>query len=309
MIAKQIKGKDFKAALAYNMKKLDLPPDSKALVLGSTFSSLSEKSINQEIYVSKSLRPNLKKFFYHTALSFHPSEKINNIKMKAIGETYLEKNGFNNHSYIMFRHRDADHPHMHILVSRIGFDGNVVSDSNDYYRSEKSVREIEQEFGLMVNVSSKMAMRKAVTVDEIEMIKRTGKPSEKLVLQAKLTSVLSKSRSFSDFIVMSEQEGINLQFNQASTGLGTGISYLHNGYKFKGQGLGNQYKFSQIAKILQYEQQTEHQRISTANERAVNAFQREERRTPEHSRAGGKNSIRNNQSIQKNPRQTRGFRR
>lgn len=267
MIAKQIKGLDFSAALAYNFRKTELTSGKKAIVLGSNFSKNTQETIKKEMYVSRSLKPNLKRFFYHTALSFYPEEKISDNTMKSIAETYLEKNGFNQHSYIIFRHRDADHPHMHILVSRIGSDKTVLSDSNDYQRSEKTVREIEQEFNLIPTLSSKLAEKKAMTMVEIEMMKRTGKPSYKLILQEKLDRILDQSKTITDFITNAEKEEINLLFNQASTGRVSGISYMYDGFKAKGQALGNKFKFLNIAKKLNYGQEADHQRISAANER------------------------------------------
>ena len=101
-----------------------------------------------EVKMMRMLRPNLQKYFYHTSINFPPSENITNALMKQIGLDYLNANGFNQHQYMMFRHHDADHPHLHILVNRIGFDGTVVSDSNDYARSEKVLRELEKKYNL-----------------------------------------------------------------------------------------------------------------------------------------------------------------
>lgn len=303
MIAKQIKGLNFNAALMYNFKKMQLDADQKAIILGSNYARNTPESINIELYTSRRLRPNLKRFFYHTALSFHPQDQFSDNTMKSIAETYLEKNGFNQHSYIIFRHRDADHPHMHILVSRIGFDGTVVSDSNDYYRSENAVREIEQEFDLIPTISSKHAERKALTMVEIEMMKRTGNPSHKMILQEKLDMLLDKSINIQDFIIECEKEGINLQFNQASTGRVSGISYLYDGFKAKGQALGNKFKFLNIAKKLNYGQETDHQRISAANERTRNRIGEESKpsRTTESSIDTGTNqtNIRKNRGIRR----------
>ena len=57
--------------------------------------------------------------------------------------------------YIMFRHEDAGHPHFHILVNRIGYDGSVVSDSNDYARSEKVLRDLERKYNLTQVIGSR----------------------------------------------------------------------------------------------------------------------------------------------------------
>ncbi|GAC1314047.1 MAG: hypothetical protein NVSMB24_38200 [Mucilaginibacter sp.] len=129
MTADQVKGKGFKGALSYNLKKLE---QGVASVLGNSFIETNLESILKEVSLVKMLRPNLKKYFYHTSLNFPPSENLADEKIKKIAGEYLDQMGFNQHQYIIFRHFDADHPHLHILVNRIGYDGTVVSDSNDF---------------------------------------------------------------------------------------------------------------------------------------------------------------------------------
>ena len=50
---------------------------------------------------------------------------------------------------------------LHILVNRIGFDGTVVSDSNDYARSEKVLRALEKKYNLTEVLPSKQAKERS----------------------------------------------------------------------------------------------------------------------------------------------------
>jgi len=117
MTGNQIKGKGFRGALRYNLEKVN---KGLAEVLDHSFVEVSEKMILKEIAIVKVLRPNLQKFFYHTSINFPPAENLSNEVMKQIAHDYLEQNGFTQHQFILFRHYDADHPHLHILVNRIG---------------------------------------------------------------------------------------------------------------------------------------------------------------------------------------------
>lgn len=171
MTANQIKGKGFKGALRYNLEKLE---KGMAEVLDHSFANVNEKSIMKEIQMVRVLRPNLQKFFYHTSINFPPQEEISNELMMQIANDYLKGNGFNQHQFIFFRHFDANHPHLHILVNRIGYDGQVLSDSNDFAQSEKVLRDLEVKFNLTQVPSSKQATIRAPTKDELEMMRRTG---------------------------------------------------------------------------------------------------------------------------------------
>lgn len=166
--------------------------------------------------------------------------------MNIIANEYLNNMGFDQHQHAIFRHYDADHPHIHILVNRIGYDGTVISDSKDYQRSEKVLRELEKQHGLTEVISSRQAQERAMTKNELEMMKRMNVPSSKMQLQEIIKDVLSKKPDAAQFINALEAKGINVLFNQASTGFISGISYGYEGMQFKGAHLGNAYKWQAI---------------------------------------------------------------
>ena len=190
--------------------------------------------------------------------------------MKKIGQVYLNANGFNQHQYMMFRHHDADHPHLHILVNRIGFDGTVVSDSNDYARSEKALRALEKKYNLTQVLPSKQAKERSMTKNELEMMKRTNMPSQKMAMQIILKDVLQSKYKMStnEFIANLQAKGVDVLFNQASTGYVSGISYSYQGMTITGAKLGNDFKWSSIKNTINYEQERDRTTIHEANVRS-----------------------------------------
>lgn len=264
MTANMIKGKSFRGALRYNLEKVE---KGVAEVLSHSFVDVSEKIIMKEIQMVKVLRPNLQKYFYHTSINFPPGEDLSNEKMNEIGNEYLKAAGFNLHQFIMFRHSDADHPHLHILVNRIGYDGKVVSDSNDFARTEKVLRELEKKYNLTQVISSKQALKRAVTKDEVEMMKRTDEPSVKLKLQEIIANVLQSNPKMNtaSFIEALQAQQVNVKFNQASTGFVSGITYGYDGMIMTGSKLGNEYKWTTIKNLIDYDQQRDRVRIQETN--------------------------------------------
>jgi hypothetical protein len=262
MTADQVKGKGFRGALMYNLNKVNT---GKAEVLNMSFAELKERSIMEEIKMVRMQRPNLAKYFYHTSLNFPPYENLGNEQMNIIANEYLNNMGFDQHQYLIFRHYDADHPHLHILVNRIGYDGSVVTDSKDYKRSEAVLRKLEKQHGLTEVTSSKQAQERAMTKNELEMMKRTDSPSVKMKLQVILKEVLSKRVTTEQFISQLEAKSINIRFNQASTGFISGISYGFEGMQFKGQHLGNSYKWSSVKNSISYEQERDRAAVHQAN--------------------------------------------
>jgi hypothetical protein len=281
MTGSQVKGKSFRGALRYNLEKV---AQDKAEVLDSSFANTTEPRIMKEVDMMRVLRPNLKKYFYHTSINFPKDENVSNELMTKIGREYMEANGFNQHQYMMFRHYDASHPHFHILVNRIGYDGSVVSDSNDYARSEKVLRDLERKYNLTQVVGSREAKERALSNNEIIMMKRTNDPSAKVAMQVILGEVLKSKDQMStnEFISNLEARGVNVIFNQASTGYVSGISYSYQGMVMQGSKLGNGFKWSTIKNIINYEQERDRQRIHETNVRSEYAI--------DQLRAGGKHA-------------------
>jgi len=161
MLAKQKIGKSFMGALNYNLQKLYHPdPSVKAELLATNFISLNKVEIKKEVDLIKMMSPKLSRDTYHTSLNFSVNEKISNDKMWAIAEEYMKRMGFDNNLYCIFRHNDASHPHCHILALRTRLDGTVVDDSNNYKRSEKIVRELEDKYQLIKAQDSSLLILK-----------------------------------------------------------------------------------------------------------------------------------------------------
>lgn len=269
MIASQKIGKSFLGALNYNLKKLYHPDQNKrAELLDSSFASIDSRVIQQELRLIKSLKPNLSRYVYHTSLNFSIEDELDNNKLLSIANDYLKESGYTNNHYMIFRHHDAPHPHIHLLVNRISFDGTVVSDSNNFKRSEDIIRKLERKYNLRAVQPSKETSLKAVKIGEIEKSLRTGKPSDKLLLQNKLINIIDQGNiPIEELIEQGERQGIHFLFNQATTGKISGITYFHNGFKIKGQALGNRFKWAELIKQINYEQIRDGKAISEANSR------------------------------------------
>lgn len=274
MIAIQKIGKSFMGALNYNLKKMNHPDMAKrAELLDTNFTTLDVKQIRQEVDLLRQLRPGLNRYVYHTSLNFAEEDMLDNKQLTDIALKYLKANGFTNNQYLIFRHHDADHMHLHLLVNRITFDGDVVSDSNNYKKSEAVLRRLEQKYSLVpVEASSKVPQR-AAKKDELEMVMRTGKPSDKMVLQQLLRKILTDEKlSLAELVKRGEQAGVHFLFNQASTGRISGITYFYEGFKIKGQALGNSFKWAELIKSIDYEQIRDGKAISEANNRTKKLY-------------------------------------
>ncbi len=86
----------------------------------------------------------------HVSLNFDPSEKLPNEKLQAIADSYMEKIGFGNQPYLVYKHTDAGHPHIHLITTNIRLDGSRIKMHNiGRNQSEKARKEIEHDFKLV----------------------------------------------------------------------------------------------------------------------------------------------------------------
>lgn len=86
----------------------------------------------------------------HISLNFDPSEKLSNQKLIDIANTYMEKIGFGEQPSLVYCHKDAGHPHIHIVSNTIRQDGSRINTHNiGRNSSEKARKEIEQAYSLV----------------------------------------------------------------------------------------------------------------------------------------------------------------
>src|SRR5690606_270757 len=224
MIAMQ-KVHSFATAFDYNDSKLYLKDETqRAEVIDHNFLEYNKSEIMKEIGMLNKLNSKLTNDGYHIALSF--SEKDNhltNADLIAIADAYKKGMGFSDeHLFVLYKHNDGEdhkHIHVHLLLHRLSIDKNgkarVVSDSNNFQRSEAVCRDLEERFNLEKVKSSKEALDRAPTKDELEMIQRTGKASERIIMQEKVKIALSNSIDIQSFIENCRRQSIFLLFNQS----------------------------------------------------------------------------------------------
>lgn len=243
MIAKQVKGRGFRGTLNYLLQK------PEAELIGGNMLGETPRELAAEFAESRKLRPNLERAVYHASLSLAPGEKFSDEKWREVAGHYTKEMGIEGSQYAVIRHKDTEHDHVHIVASRIRMDGGVVSDSQDYKRSEKVVRGLEIENGLTRVPNSDEVLRRAPTGDEFRAALRTKTPSSRMQLQGLIDHAIQGNPSVSDFFSRLESMGVEPIPNIAETGHVSGISYrLDKKEVMKGSDLGRGYSWQGIQK-------------------------------------------------------------
>ncbi len=261
MIAKCIKGTGFRGAVEY-----DLQPH-KSLLLKTNMIGQNPRELTKEFGAIRVLRPKLSKAVCHVSISLSPEESLTDDQWRHVAQTWLQGMGFEANQYMVSRHTDAAHSHIHILVNRVTFDGQVVSDAYDYKRQEPIMRALEQELGLQQVLSSRDSPSCALRKGELEKALRTGEKPVCLALQEAVTNALRDSPCLDTFTERLAQKGVTVKLNQSSTGHVSGISFAKDDIAFKGSKLGKAFTWNALQERgLLYEQDglsTKHGREGT----------------------------------------------
>lgn len=152
MVARIISGRSIRGAINYNEQKVT---QGKAIFLNAENYLKESHLLNpmeklQVLQHRARLNERVKTNCVHISLNFETNEKISTEKMQEIAKDYMERIGFKNQPYLIYRHEDAAHPHCHIVTTNIEADGNRISLHNlGRDLSEKARQEIELEYGLI----------------------------------------------------------------------------------------------------------------------------------------------------------------
>jgi len=152
MVAKITIPKSIEAALNYNEKKVQ-KGNAVCLHAANYLNEAKDMNFYQKLNGFErlnSLNERATTKTLHVSLNFDPSEKLSENKLLQIASGYMEKIGFSNQPYLIYKHEDAGHPHIHIVSTTIKDDGKRINTHNiGRNQSEKARKEIEKQYGLI----------------------------------------------------------------------------------------------------------------------------------------------------------------
>ncbi len=127
----------------------------------------------------------------HVSLNFDPSEKLSSDKLIKIAESYMEQIDFADQPFLVYKHHDAGHPHIHIVTTTIREDGSRINTHNiGRNQSEKARKEIENEFNLIRAENQKQLLKQKIQPVKAEKI-IYGKSETKKAITNVVNAVLN----------------------------------------------------------------------------------------------------------------------
>ncbi len=145
MIQKAVIGAGFRGVLNYVFKESKELEHDRARIVGGNMAGADPRALAREFGAYRRLNTDVDRPVYHCALRLADDERLTDTQWGAVVGAYLERMGFGDTPYVVVAH--ADH-HVHIVASRVRFDGSRVDLWQDRPRSNRAVHELEREYGL-----------------------------------------------------------------------------------------------------------------------------------------------------------------
>jgi hypothetical protein len=157
MIANIAKGKYFKGIIDYNEKKVSA---GVARLIDNTTFETGRLAINQ-LFLGLCNNENTvtrkggsfdatRSQAVHISLNFPPlaERELSDEFLADYTATYMKEMGYANHPYLLYRHFDAGHTHLHIITSRYDWESRKLSTTYDWKRSNQVSIRLSRQYDL-----------------------------------------------------------------------------------------------------------------------------------------------------------------
>lgn len=185
----------------------------------------------------------LKNPVYHISLDFahEDTPKLTDGLMAEIAREYMKRMGIVNTQYIVCRHTDREHQHLHIVANRVDNDGNTISDRNDAIRNVAVCKALTREYGLHFSKGKVNVKR-----DRLR-----GKDKVKYQIHDAVKATLPHCNSWSELCDRLAKQGIGVNFKlDRRNGNIVGVSFTKDGVSFNGSRIDRSMGFYRLDKLL-----------------------------------------------------------
>ena len=250
MIAKIVKGSNFKGVVSYI---LDKEKDATILVCDGLFAE-NKETIAGSFEAQARMNPKVTKPVGHIALAFSKKDehRLTDRAMAEIALEYLKNMGITNTQILIVRHFDKEHPHVHIAFNRIANDGRTISDRNERIRSTRICKELTQKYGLYF----------ANGKEQVKHHRLKEPDKTKYEIYSILKSEVSKCGNWNMLIVNLKKQGVDVRFKyKGGSDEVQGVVFSKNGYPFSGSKIDRRFSYSKIDVVLNANRHEGRQRV------------------------------------------------
>lgn len=253
MVAKIGKGSSLHGALSYNQEKVK---EQQAEVLFSNRIILNKDGALSMYLANQSFAPylnanqNTEKTVSHISINPHPDDVVCDEMYREIAQTYMQKLGYGNQPYIVYKHEDLDRKHIHIVTINIDENGKKVDDFFEKRRSKDITRELEKFY----NLHPAEKKKQLVELPQIKCVDYQSGDIKKQIANISKTLIKNyRFQSVNEFRALLSLYGVTVEEVKGEVKGKNYSGLLYSAINEKNEKVGNPIKASVIGKSVGYD--------------------------------------------------------
>ena len=197
MVAKISIGSSLYGALCYNGEKVNkengrILGSNKIIIPVDGKADIGQMAENFRLFMPKMGKT--KKPVLHISLNPHPDDRLSDQDFEILAREYLDKLGFGEQPYVIYKHEDIDRHHIHIVTVNVNEEGKRLNQDFLYRRSKKITTELEEKYNLH------KAQREKISPDTpITKIDPTGDIKRQVANTVKMVGMRYKFQSMGEY--------------------------------------------------------------------------------------------------------------
>ena len=254
MVANIRSGASPGGALRYNKEKLD--KDEAEVLFWQKMLEPFDKYGRMDVDACMdSFRPYLEanrrttSTVFHASLNPSPEDRLTDEQLRDIAQEYMQKMGYGDQPYIVFKHKDIDREHLHVVSLRVDEQGRKLPHDFEARRSMEILRDLECKYGLQPSV-------KGQELTDREGLRKVNYPEGNVKQQ--ISSVVRsclrnyKCSSYGEFRTLLERFNVSVEERTGTIGGRNYAGIIYGALTDDGYGIGTPIKSSRIGKDVGY---------------------------------------------------------
>ena len=197
MVAKISIGSSLYGALSYNGEKMNKEQGrvlgaNKIILPADGQIDIARMVENFNAFMPKTGKT--KKPVLHISLNPHPDDRLTEQQYEILAREYLEKLGFGEQPYVIYKHMDIDRHHIHIVTVNVNEQGKRLNQDFLFRRSKKITTEMEEKYNLH------KAQREKITPDmPIKKVDPSGDIKRQVANTVKMVGMRYKFQTMGEY--------------------------------------------------------------------------------------------------------------
>lgn len=244
MMAKIRSGQGFAGLVDYAN---DLKDKDTKIIASEGVDLTSNKSIVASFSLQAKSRPSLKNFVGHISLSFAPEDtpKMTDKLMSEITKEYMRRMGIVNTQFVVCRHHDKPHAHVHIVYNRVDNDGNAITGDQGFRKSARITQALTREYGLTFGKGKKKVNRHRLK----------GKDAVKYRIYDTVNDALKVCIDWKELKEYLSEKGITLDITSKTDGRIKGVVFTCDNISFGGYRIDRSMTYRSLDRRLNTERE------------------------------------------------------